>query len=623
MMQELFSIYDSVCTKHHDQNQCLESLLSFYTQSPSLENNIDNFLYKLLNQNNEINSVRLLSLIGIMHQKRKESTQLYNTNERKHYGIYYTDYEIARLIAKEALVNLNFNQLINSKFLEPCSGTGAFVIAYIDEVLSKSKKYSKKDVQKIIDNIYCADIDKEAVRILKEVIKLHVHKKYHFDINLNNNNFYKGNILFKNKNGRIEKNDPKDIFNIKDGFDIVLTNPPYKLLKANGNKYKQNEQNDHAKEIVDIIRFIKKNNIYKYNHGTLNYYKIFVEEILENYTHKNSRIGLLIPQTLLNDSQSENLRKNIINNYGIEKIYIIPEKNEFFPDITQSFCFFAIDKSKNTNSIIVNDKVRNKNNFQEKGSNISIECLKNISNSLPIFNESEIGWNILKKITKHKKLGDLSDFKNLRGELDLTLNKKFITNKKTQFKLLKGVNIKEYKYENGDYYVEKGFLENINGKKKYISGERIVCQQISNLNSNKRIKFAKIPKNYILGNSCNFIVKDNSTLFDSGLNLDYLFALLNSFLIDWRFKLTSSNNHISNYELNDLPIIIPDNKKVNKILNTIKRINSGLGDYEKNVAILNLEIFKLYKLTKKEVEYILSKYKTSDIIKFIMKNYSL
>ena len=32
-------------------------------------------------------------------------------------------------------------------------------------------------------------------------------------------------------------------------------------------------------------------------------------------------------------------------------------------------------------------------------------------------------------------------------------------------------------------------------------------------------------------------------------------VLLNSALLNWRFKVTSTNNHINNYELDELPIV--------------------------------------------------------------------
>ena len=37
------------------------------------------------------------------------------------------------------------------------------------------------------------------------------------------------------------------------GFDVVITNPPYRLLKANINKYNQKD------ETFEIVNFIRKN----------------------------------------------------------------------------------------------------------------------------------------------------------------------------------------------------------------------------------------------------------------------------------------------------------------------------------------------------------------------------
>jgi adenine-specific DNA-methyltransferase len=63
-------------------------------------------------------------------------------------------------------------------------------------------------------------------------------------------------------------------------------------------------------------------------------------------------------------------------------------------------------------------------------------------------------------------------------------------------------------------------------------------------------------------------------------------------LLNWRFKITSTNNHINNYELDELPLIdwekLPDN-----ILT-------------KTPVEQNIEICKIYGLNDFEINHILS-----------------
>lgn len=51
-------------------------------------------------------------------------------------------------------------------------------------------------------------------------------------------------------------------------------------------------------------------------------------------------------------------------------------------------------------------------------------------------------------------------------------------------------------------------------------------------------------------------------------------AILNSSLLNWRFKITSTNNHINNYELDELPIIN---------LDTVPSDIIGMDDISRNI----------------------------------------
>lgn len=605
-MKEIFKIYSSFYSKYSNLDVFLIKLLSFFSGRSESMDNIDELLFQNLSTDKKIDPLKVYQLIGLVHQKIKESENIVNTNKRKHFGIYYTDYSIARLITQESLVNINKKNLSNLTFYEPCAGSGIFIIAYLDEVIERIGNRSQKIIQGVIDHVYFSDIDESAINLIIKLIPNYIQLKYNCAIKISKNNFYCGDVLFKNVNGQIKKVNPKDIFGVTGGFDVILTNPPYKLLKANSKEYEDELLvNKHAINIKNVLDFIKKNNIYKFNQGTLNYYKIFLEEILENYTHSLSRIGAIIPITLLNDKQSELLRKRIINRYKLFKIYIIPEKNDFFPDISQAFCFFALDKKEPGNVIKINPSVISQDDFKKEGVEINVSHIENISDTAPIIIENEIGWRILKKLNDFPKLKSLSSICNARGELDLTLDKGFITDKRTSLPLLRGNNINEFSYTPGEFFADEKFIKKVVGKNKYITKERIVCQQISNIHLEKRLKFTKIPGNMVLGNSCNFLTFDETLFGNQEVSLDYLLGILNSLLLNWRFKVTNSNNHISNYELAELPIAIPslvDKIKIEKMVNSIKNGNQEI------IPELNSCVFKLYGLTKIEIDYILGKH---------------
>ena len=77
--------------------------------------------------------------------------------------------------------------------------------------------------------------------------------------------------------------------------------------------------------------------------------------------------------------------------------------------------------------------------------------------------------------------------------------------------------------------------------------------------------------------------------------------ILNSYLLNWRFKISSGNNHINNYELDELPI--PE-------LNSID-LDPGINELQNNI-----KMGLLYGLNKSEIKYILKEFfELKEIIK--------
>lgn len=610
VVRSIFQIYNTLSSGFKDNDSLTEKLFECFGSKQCRKDFGDSYLFNKIYDETKKDPIFLVQLIGLVHQKKKESSKIANTDERKHLGIFYTDYNIAKTLISETLQPISDKKsLLDKTFFEPCSGIGIFALAYIDYILKFFPDIAQNDLQKVVNSIYCSDVDSEAIELSQRLIPLYIKSKYGLVVTIDPKNFYSGNILFLKKNGKIEKNTPGKVFN-RSTFDIIVTNPPYKLLKANANKY----ASENVLETKELVDFIKNNRIYKLNEGTLNYYKIFIEEIIENYSHTNSYIGLLIPNTLLSDLQSTRLRKKIFTEYTLSNIFMIPEKNDFFPDITQAFCFFGIDKSCAGRNINVIISAQNQKDLTNKPISIDISELENIADSMPIVVEERTGWKILKKLNQHKKVKNFPDLLNMRGELDLTFDKSFVTTSKTSYPLIRGNIIKEFSLGQPTEYVGDDFLKKINGKRSHTETDRISCQQISNINGVKRLKFTSVPRNYILANSCNYICKTQTLFPEENLTLKYLLGLFNSLLMDWRFRLTNSNNHISNYEISELPIPIPSSTQKKAVEELVDRISTNKNSND--IAKLNKMVFEIFSLEPDEVGYIINKYKNNNIEEF-------
>lgn len=475
---------------------------------------------------------------------------------RKRTGSYYTDLELTDVMINELIEQLkNTNktkELYKYRFLEPCVGTGNFVFSYIKVISSNG--ISPQNAQIMLDNIYVADINTDALNSYKQNLKKIASLLWNIELSEEYFKQHIGTGLLINVATKDPKyTDIKNVFSAEilgEGFDIIATNPPYKNLKAERKHYKnEKEYYDDKNKYSKISEIISKNFQYSIN-GTLNLYKLFIEEIIDRYSNKNAFISLLVPSAILTDKTSENIRTHLLKDNQLLSIKIIKENNAYI-NAKQGLAAILLKKGNKTDKIsIIKDYCNNPENI----TTVSIEDILNENTGNSIIPISHSEYFLLKKLRQYPTVKDLPFIINLRGELDLTLNKNNIINKDSKHRLIKGRNISYYNLieTKEKEFVSNEFIKQTN-KRCYIEQERIACQQIVNINKERRISFCFIPKNYVLGNSCNFIsVNENSY----GIDIYTLLGLFNTKIINWYFKLNSSNNHINNYEIDNFPIPI-------------------------------------------------------------------
>lgn len=487
-------------------------------------------------------------------------------------GSFYTGFDLAYKMVKQMFKEIDKDKLLISKILEPCNGTGIFVFAILKYLLDN--KYNNKEILSIINNIYISEVNNDAnsfyIQHLKDfsskILKHELDKDY-FDKHIMGYLSYDISTLDR------EYIPINKYVNFK--FDIVITNPPYKNLKLDSKEYNKELSKKYKDYYAKISKDAKKKFLYTSN-GVINIYKIFTEEILCNYTTDNAIINLLIPNTILSDKSCEELRKYIIDNHKIISINTFDENNKYL-DAQQALCTMLIKKNNKTTKILMinNDET---NNYKA-----DINLLLKVQNGNAIFKLNDYEEYVLTKLSTFPKIKELDFINNYRGELDLTLYKDEYGINKTQYPLIRGRNITEY-YEllEDTDFVSESFVDN-SPKKNYITNERIACQQISNVSKEKRVQFAYIPKNHVLGNSCNFISIEKNKY---NVDIYYLLGLLNSNIINWYFKFFNSNNHISNYEIDELPIPV-EGKQIKKISTLTKQMLED-HDNTKKVKINNL-----------------------------------
>ena len=98
----------------------------------------------------------------------------------------------------------------------------------------------------------------------------------------------------------------------------------------------------------------------------------------------------------------------------------------------------------------------------------------------------------------------------------------------------------------------------------------------------------------------------NKTLLKDQTHSKAFLAVLNSKFMDWFFRITSTNNHVQGYELEQLPIpsiTASDRQKLTRLVDRILKAKEA--DAKADTSALEAEIdrlvYDLYGLTEEEI----------------------
>jgi Alw26I/Eco31I/Esp3I family type II restriction m6 adenine DNA methyltransferase len=340
------------------------------------------------------------------------------------------------------------------------------------------------------------------------------------------------------------------------GFDVVIGNPPYEVLSTR-------ETNNPL--IKPQIKFFDAT--YETCRGKKNTYRLFIERTFW-IMRENGEFGYIIPGTIIGDEAASNLRQFLFKNTENKGIYHFPEKSQIFSDVTQDVCIYLYRKGTPINpTVSLSFNLQSPVTLRNAPiTQMEVEKIKQISGEgLTIPKATQKEFSILKHIHifPHFK-GDNETppmGKIFQGEVNLTNFKDCLRFENTGNELIRGHDIKRYAFvdaiRNKEGFVDKDcFLRRSKGEKsRHHLVTRIVLQEVVNMQLKTRLNAQICPRGKFVGHTANYVIPHDD------YHINYILALLNSSLLNWRFKLTSSNNHVSGNELRGLPFPRIDKKQ--------------------------------------------------------------
>lgn len=256
--------------KVFSKNKHILSILQDYNKSFQLDNRL---LFETLPDNEP-------DILGIIYQS------LMKEGEKNRKGSYYTP---------ECIINLFCENLSkDSIYLDPCCGTGSFLLSAADKITNPQ-------------NIYGIDVDYNACFIAK--INLIVKfKNIEFLPNIYNTDFLKQDSEVK--------------------FDFIGTNPPWGAML----------ENDYSLIYPEVL-----------SNESFSYFIVQAERFLK----QDGRCFFVLPESILNVGIHRDIRKFILEKFYINEINLA---GKLFSGVLTDIAVISMSKNKITNKIEIIDK---------------------------------------------------------------------------------------------------------------------------------------------------------------------------------------------------------------------------------------------------------------------------
>ena len=383
--------------------------------------------------------------------------------------------------------------------------------------------------------------------------------------------------------------------------NLVLTNPPWLRIK---DRFRGMEDGSQLrKELGEQLRNLMDDGKPRFStmRGNVNLYRLFIERSLQILSD-GGRLRIVAPDSLLREQSSHPLRELLVQGHAWTHAWAIEEANLLFPGMTQGVVVLGITANGEPCSLNLHGPITRADLRRENGG---------LSSRVPVFELKHERWTswardtwavprlprdrierkytleVLDRLASLPRLSDdehplTTNERHVRvrvGEIDQTAHAKHIetwVKGKRSRPFIRGVHFSEN--EQGNFFIRHpAFRTDIPsraserqlamwiGEDHPTYGPRLACQAIVNAHQDRRLRWAVIPEGSVLGNSVNHIelhediqrrlVNDHNTI-ENGLQ--WLCDHLNNNDLDEWARAWAANNNVNNYELEMLPVELPD-----------------------------------------------------------------
>jgi len=337
------------------------------------------------------------------------------------------------------------------------------------------------------------------------------------------------------------------------GFDAVIGNPPYDVLASE----------ELGFDVSQDIEFYESSTVYvPAIRGKKNLYKLFICRGID-VTGANRAFSFIVPMALLGDDQAAGVRRQLLEQTGLISIEALPQKddqhNRVFSEAKLSTTVFVTRLNSTDEHFAVRTHPgRLIANESPTLRMTAPQVLAFDPENAAIPSCTQQDWEIASRIVSSPNIHRMQKIaKSYQGEVNETNEraKGTLTTDGRKPLALRGANICMYAVRDAsqgeDVFVDVvKFLKDKGSDAKAFAHkhERVGFQRSSPQNNFRRIIPAHISKGNFCLDTVSYVTKESSQI-----DLDLLLALLNSQILDWYFRLGSTNSKVNEYQFNALP----------------------------------------------------------------------
>ena len=380
---------------------------------------------------------------------------------------------------------------------------------------------------------------------------------------------------------------------------LLVSRPPWLRVKDHfrghpeGSQMRKNLSRElrDTKEIDGSLRFAALR-------GNVNLYRLFLERAL-NLVREGGRIRMVVPDALLREKSSVALRKLMVEKNEWCSSWSFPEPQRVFPGASQGVLVLGLTVGGSTEMMTsfgplgFND-VSPKSGLDRRAPFLELE-------RGPWSVWTDLAWAVPKMPRDYymrravlKAIGELADQPRLGeegnwlnpngkpirvrvGEIDQTNWSSDISGWASGSQGVPFIRGSHFCLEDGDVRINHpGYDAEIeddaiersqalwSGPIEARGHSRVACQAIVNAQKERRLRWAVVPPDCVLGNSVNFLELPEKVLdslaeehgsVDEGLL--FVAAQLNTEALDLWSRAWAANNNVNNYEIKNLPFPPP------------------------------------------------------------------